>query len=390
VTAALCSGRWTLTGGWTGEESLERRFARRFAAFLGVEHCVATDHGASSLLVALEALGVGAGDEVIVPVLTWVATATAVLNVNAVPVFVDVEPGTGCIAAEAVKAAISPRTAAIMVVHLHCRMADMDVIAEVAAAAGVPVVEDCAQAHGARWGGASAGSLGAVGAFSMQQNKVLTAGEGGAVVTGDAAVHDRIQQLKADGRRYRGDEPALGEPALTDSGDVMGNNFALSELQAGLLLDQLDRLEPQLERRAAAARRLDERLGAVPGLSPLDWSPRLTRPSVFEYAVRRQPGAFAGRPTGEVCAAVAAELGVRVHQTDVPLHRNPLYCPETKARYRWVSDRARPAPGTRFPAAEALAEELILVPHRVLLADDSDLDDVVEAFAKVSRHAGEL
>lgn len=390
MIGALRSGRWTLTGGWTGEESFERRFARRFAAFVGVEHCVATDHGSSSLLVALEAVGVGAGDEVVVPVLTWVATATAVLNVNAIPVFVDVDPGTGCMATEALEDAISPRTRAVVPVHLHCRMADMDAIGRVAKVAGLAVVEDCAQAHGARWGGASAGSLGAVGAFSMQQNKVLTAGEGGAVVTDDAGLHDRLQQLKADSRRYRDDEPQMGAPALTDAGGVMGNNFALSELQAALLLDQLDRLEPQLERRAAAARRLDERLGAIPGLSPLDWSPRLTRPSVFEYAVRREDTAFAGRPTSAVAAAVGAELGIRAHQTDVPLHRNALYCPETKARYRWVHDRARPAAGTRFPAAEALHDQVVLLPHRVLLGADADLDDVVYAFAKVARHAAEL
>ncbi len=390
VTAAIESGRWTVSGGWTGSVTLERRFARRFADFVGVPHCVSTDHGSSSLALALEALGVGAGDEVIVPVLTWVATATAVLNVNAVPVFVDVDPETGCLAPGALAAAITERTRAIIVVHLHCRMADMDAIAPIAGAHGVPVVEDCAQAHGALWSGSMAGSLGAVGAFSMQQGKVLTAGEGGAVVTGDPSLYDRLQQLRADGRRYAEREPAPGHPYLVEAGDVMGANHCLSELQAALLLDQLDRLEPQLEARARNADVLDAELGRIDGLRPLARAAQLERPSVFRYAVRRTPESFAGAPTDRICAALEAELGVRVSRADRPLHQNALYCPQTKERYRWLGDRVRVPAGARYPAAEALYAGLILLPHHVLLAADEALGLVVDALAKLSAHADEL
>lgn len=390
VSAALASGRWSMSGGWTGTEPYERTFARRFAAFVGATHAVSTDHGSSSLMVALEALDVGSGDEVVVPVLTWVATATAVLNVNAVPVFVDVDADTGCVSSGAVAAAITERTRAIVVVHLHNRMADMDAIGTVASAHGLPIVEDCAQAHGARWNGAIAGSLGTLGAFSFQQGKVLTCGEGGAVVTDDDALYERLQQLRADGRLYAPDESLPGHPALVESGEVMGNNCCLSELPAALLLDQLDRLEEQLEHRAAAAEYLDSALAGLPGLRPLHRPPQLDRPSVFEYAVRRDPDAYAGRPTGSVCAALAAELGVRVHRTDRPLHENVLYGPETKARYRELAGRARPAPGARFPYADTLYEELILLPHRVLLADRAALEHVVDAFAKVADHAEQL
>lgn len=390
VTSALRSGRWTVSGGWTGVDTIERRFARRFADFVGVPFAVTTDHGSSSLRIALEALGVGEGDEVVVPVLTWVATATAVLNVNAVPVFADVDEETGCLTAEAVAAAISDRTRAVIVVHLNCRMADMDAILAIARARGVAVVEDCAQAHGARWQGTHAGALGDLGAFSMQQGKVLTSGEGGAVVTRDSSLFDRLQQLRADGRRYRDDTPAPGDPYLVETGELMGNNFCLSELQAALLLDQLERLEPQLERRAAAAAFLDAELARVPGLRPLAHSPSLERPSVFRYAVRRDPEAFDGKTTSSICAALRAELGVRVHQTDRPLHQNILYCPETKPQYRKLSDRARPAADVRFPAAERLYDQLILIPHNVLLAERHDVARVVEAFAKVSARAHEL
>lgn len=390
VTAALESGRWTVSGGWTGRDTFERAFARRFAEFVGVPYAVSTDHGSTSLLLALEALGIGAGDEVIVPVLTWVATATAVLNVNAAPVFVDADRETGCLSPPALAAAVSDRTKAVIAVHLNCRMADMDAIREIAQARGLAIVEDCAQAHGARWRGALAGSLGDIGAFSMQQGKVLTAGEGGAVVTKERPLYDRLQQLRADGRRYSDVEPALGEPCLVETAEVMGNNCCLSELQAALLLDQLDRLEPQLEARAANAAYLDAELARIPGLHPLFWSPHLDRPSVFRYTVRRAPEVFAGKPTAAVCSALRAELGVRVHQTDRPLHQNRLYCPETKPRYRWVLERAPRPVDACFPAAESLYAELILLPHNVLLADREDLDHVIEAFAKVAAHADEL
>lgn len=390
VTEALRSGRWTVSGAWTGTEPYERRFARRFADFLGVDYCVSTDHGSSSLSIALEAVGVGAGDEVILPVLTWVGTATAVLNVNAVPVFVDVDPETGCVSPTAIADAVTDRTRAVIVVHLHSRMADMDAIGTLAATWGIDVVEDCAQAHGARWGGRAAGSLGRVGAFSMQQGKVLTCGEGGAVTTSDVRLYDRLQQLRADSRRYPAEDPPVGYPYLADAGEVMGSNHCLPELSAALLLDQLDRLPEQLARRAEAAARLDTELARLPGLRPLARPAQLELPSVFAYGVLRDPAMFAGAPTDVVCAAVAAELGVRVHRADRPLHQSPLYCPETKPRYRVQQGRLRPPPGTCFPHAERHYDNLLLLPHRILLAGPAALEAVVAAFAKVAARADEL
>lgn len=381
VTAALGSGRWTVSGGWTGVEPYEQVFARRFAEFCGAGYGVATDHGSSALLVALLAVGVGAGDEVIVPALTWVATASAVLAAGAVPVFADVEPGTGCIDPVAVEAAVTARTRAILPVHLHCRMADVDELGGIATRHGVALIEDAAQAHGAVWGGRRAGTFGAVGAFSMQQGKVLTAGEGGAAVTDDPDLYDRLQQLRADSRRYRSIPPALGHPYLEEVGEVMGANFCLSELPAALLLDQLERLEQQLETRAAAADRLDRRLAALPGLAPMERSARLERPSVFAYAVRRDPGAFGGVPTAQVCAAVEAELGIRVSQPDRSVPQSALYHPETVPRFAAVAERA--GRGGRFPVAEHLADTVLLLPHRALLAGEEALDAVVAAFEKV-------
>lgn len=390
VAEALRSGRWSLTGGWNGRETYERRFARSFSEFVGVPWCVTVDHGSTALVLALEALGIGAGDEVVVPALTWVATATAVLEVNALPIIVDVDAATGCMDPDALEAAIGERTAAVIPVHLHCRMADMDRILAICDAAAVPVVEDCAQSHGARWRGRVAGSLGALAAFSMQQNKVLTCGEGGAVTTTDERLYDRLVQLRTDSRRYRPDVPTVGSPALCDAGEVMGTNRVLGELAAALLLDQLARLENQLARRAAAAERLDRELASIEGIKPLARPEALERPSVFEYAVRRSPAAFGGVSAGVLCSALQAELGIRVMQTDSPLHRNPLYCPLTKEKYRALHGRLMAALPGSFPAAESLYENLVLLPHWALLAGDDGVDCIVEAFAKVAAHADEL
>lgn len=390
VAAAVRSGRWTLTAPHTGSEPYERRFASRFAEHVGVPYCVSTDHGSSALALALQALGIGPGDEVVVPVLTWVATATAVLTVGAVPVFADVDRSTGCLAPDSVMEVLTERTRALLPVHLNCRMADVDALGAIARARHLVLIEDCAQSHGARWSGAMAGSFGAAGAFSMQQGKVLTCGEGGAVTTGDAEVYDRLQQLRADSRRYADPEPAPGQPYLAEAADVMGANHCLGELQAALLLDQLGRLDGQLERRAEAAAVLDERLGQLEAVDPLSRDDRLQRPSVFAYAVRRRREAFAGRPTEVVCEALGRELGVRVRQTDRPLHANPLYRPWTNPRFRAVVDAPDDRPPGSFASAEALYDELILLPHQLLLSPLERMDEIVEAFAKVAAHPEEL
>lgn len=219
---------------------------------------------------------------------------------------------------------------------------------------------------------------------------MLTCGEGGAVVTKDAALYDRLQQLRADARRYPAAEPDIGYPYLVEAGEVMGTNHCLAELPAALLLDQLERLPQQLLQRARAAELLDTELAGVAGVRPTAWPARLELPSIFAYTVRRDPDAFAGAPTERVCAALAAELGLRVYRSDRPLHDNILYCPQTKERYRWLHDRLRAAAQQRFPAAEALYENLILLPHRALLSEPAGLEAIVAAFHKVATHADEL
>jgi dTDP-4-amino-4,6-dideoxygalactose transaminase len=235
-----------------------------------------------------------------------------------------------------------------------------------------------------------AGSIGRLGAFSMQQSKTLTAGEGGAVTTDDGVLYGRLQQLRADSRRYP-TEPTLGEPYLDWAGEVMGSNRCLSELQAAVLLGGLRRLDEQTEVRAHNARILDELLAGL-GLEPIRHSPRLTRQAVYEYAVRCPPELLRGADPDRFCGAVSRELGFSVYRPDPPLHRNALYCPLTRRRFAFSEEHKKrlAVDELSFPVAERLHRELLLFHHAFLLGPVEDMQDIAAAFDKVLRHVGEL
>src|SRR5256885_86274 len=199
LDAVLRSGRWAITSPLRASELFERRFAQQFAEYVGAAHCVPVDHGSSALVVALESLGLDFGDRVLIPALTWVASATAALRAGLVPVLVDVDPVYGCLAPANLDLTVGAK--AMIVVHWSCAMADIPALA--AAARGLAVIEDCAQSHGARWAGRGAGTLGDLGCFSLQSGKVLSAGEGGAVVTDSAERALVLQELRPHSPSHR-------------------------------------------------------------------------------------------------------------------------------------------------------------------------------------------
>lgn len=389
---ALESSRWTVSWPSRGRRSLERDFAERFAAYHDVPYCVAVDHGSSALTVALEALDVGPGDEVVVPAVTWVATASAVLRVGALPVLADVDPGTGCLTPQTVSAVLSPRTRAVIVVHLACTVADLDGLAQLADANGLALVEDCAQAHGARWRGRLVGTVGQIGAFSFQQGKVLAGGEGGAVITSDARLYRRAQQLRADARMYSAEPVAAGEMEIVEVGEVIGANHCLSDLHSAVLIDQLPRLDAQHEYRETMARRLERGLAEVGDFSGIPVPTECDRRSIYEFGIRFGPGAFAGAPVAQVARALSAELGRAVYPPDLPLYRNPLFRPETKSRFAatWTETGRRRAVDRPYPGAEAYYATTLLFHHSALLGTGDDVDDIVAAVAKVQRLAGQF
>jgi dTDP-4-amino-4,6-dideoxygalactose transaminase len=390
LLAALRSRRWAISWPSDGKRSRERRFAEAFARYNDVPYCVSVDHGSSALVVALEALDIGPGDEVIVPVMTWVAPVTAVLRVGATPVLVDVDPETGCITPETIRTGLSAQTKAVITVHLACTVADLDGITALTGEAGVALIEDCAQAHGAQWRGRSVGTFGAVGCFSFQAGKVLAAGEGGAVITSDERLYLRAQQLRADSRRYPDHEVVPGETELVEVGEVMGSNYCLSELAAAVLLDQLPRLDGQHEHRERVAKELERGLSALGDFGPTPVPEQADRRSIYEYGLRFRPGTFGSAPVERVAEAISAELGMPWWPPDLPLHRSVMLRPETKRRFAkvWAGAGRDRALGRGYPGSERYRETTLMFHHMALLGDPTDAEDMVRALAKVrSQHA---
>ncbi|HEY3735096.1 MAG TPA: DegT/DnrJ/EryC1/StrS family aminotransferase [Streptosporangiaceae bacterium] len=392
LLAALHSRRWAISWPSDGTWARERRFAAEFARYNDVPYCVSVDHGSSALVVALEALDVGPGDEVIVPAMTWVAPASVVLRVGALPVLVDVDAQTGCITPEAVRGALSARTKAVIAVHLAASVADLDGIGQVTREAGIPLIEDCAQAHGAQWRGRAVGTLGAVGTFSFQNGKVLTGGEGGAVITSDERLYRRAQQLRADSRRYPDHEVPAGQMDLVEDGEVMGGNYCIPELSAALLLDQLPRLDAQHQHREKVARELERGLAALGGFGPIPLPEPATRRSIYEYGIQFRPGTFGSAPAGRVGEAVSAELGVNWWPPDPALYDSKLMQPHTKRRFAaaWTAEGRRRSFERDFSGCEQYAATTLLCHHSTLLGDTADADDIVRALEKVRDASDEL
>jgi len=228
------------------------RFERDFASYVRVPHALSVMNGTVALHLALHGMGIKQGDEVIVPDLTFVAPAHAVLQVGALPVLVDVEPDTWCLDPKAVEKAITPKTRAIIAVHLYGHPADMTALRAIAEGRKLLLIEDCAEAHGAEVSGARVGSLGEVGCFSFYGNKILTTGEGGAITTSNGQLADRLRFLKDHGmskeRRYYHSELAF--------------NYRMTNLQAALGVAQLERAEGLVEARRRAFSWYQSRLGA--------------------------------------------------------------------------------------------------------------------------------
>lgn len=380
----LHCGRWTISGMYPGTELFERRFARAFAEFNGARYCVPTTSGTAALTIALEALNVGSGDEVLVPGVTWVACASAVANLGAVPVLTDVEPQTLCMSVDAAKSAINERTRAILLVHLYCSIADLDGFLALSRDSGIPLLEDCAQAHGAVFRGKRVGTFGRLGTFSFQDSKVMTSGEGGAVITDDENLYLQLQQFRADGRAYRQASPTPGHPELEEIGDVQGRNLCLSEFQAAILLDRLGHLEEENRTREANAEYLRGLLSNIGGITSLLRRDGVHATTYYQFCVRLDLSTFGNANIEEIRQALMGELRVFCEPVDEPLNDNRLYNPLASPQKFSPSLREALKP-SRFhlPVATTASRECLTLPHKVLLGDRADVEDVAEAFAKI-------
>lgn len=376
LTQALESGVWSEPAGGPFITAFEQGFAQLSGSHRGV----AVTNGSIALMLCLRALGIGAGDEVIVPAYTFLATATAVLEANALPIFADVDPGTYCIDPASVEALITPRTKAIIPVHLGGHPADMDRLQAIADRHGIALIEDAAHAHGAMWGNRPAGSMGVFGCFSMQASKNLTGGEGGIVTTQSDELAETIRSLRNCGRVQGG---AWYEHHL------MGGNYRLSEFHAAVLLAQLERYPAQLARRDANGRYLDAGLAEIDGIIPQALDHRTTVHARHLYSFRVDAEAFAGLTRDEFVSLLQAEGIPCSSGYAIPLDRQPVFMQQAFDVRATGWDAAYGL--TRYgqlelPVTQLICDEVVWIPQNVLLADETDMEDVVTAVEKI-RHA---
>ncbi len=376
VLQALRSGAW---GRLQGSEVAE--FEQRFAAMHGCRHGVAVVNGTVSLRIALMAAGLQADDEVIVPAYTFLSTASAVVEANMVPVFVDVDLHTFNIDPAAVEAAITPRTRAIVPVHFAGQPADMGAIGAIAARHALFVLEDAAHAHGARDGDRPAGSLGAAASFSFQSSKNLTCGEGGIITTNDDAVAAMCRSIHNCGRIPDG---------IWYEHHVISANYRLGELQGALLNSQLDRLDAQTRTRDENGRHLANRLAALPGIHPQARPATCTRHSQHLFTLRVEPGVFGVSRDALLSALVAEGIpcsgGYGYPLPAQPLFRNRAfgpYLPRTRQRLDFEA--------TRQPNSELICREQgVWLDQAMLLGTRADINDIADAFEKVHAHRDAL
>ncbi|MFY9569763.1 MAG: DegT/DnrJ/EryC1/StrS family aminotransferase, partial [Blastocatellia bacterium] len=361
ILSVLESRNW---GGYPFPNHLSELFSQGFAAQQDARHALCAANGTVTLEIALKATGIQPGDEVIVPAYTFEATVAPVLRLGAIPVFVDVLPDTYCIDAEAAAEAVTSRTRAIVPVHLAMSMADMDAITGLAARHGLKIIEDCAHAHGAKWQRKGAGSIGDAGSFSMQTSKLMTAGEGGVVTTGDDEVFELCQSYVNCGRASQTDRFRHR---------ILGFNYRMTEFQAAILLAQLERLPEQTELRAVRAARLSQGLSHIPGLSLLKKDERLTTQAIYQYVFKYDAEAFAGAPRDRFVAALEAEGIPSDGLFYEPVYRSALFNVDPRDFPVLESRGAEDLPWakTRCPVAERAAYiESVWLPHQLLLGSE--------------------
>jgi dTDP-4-amino-4,6-dideoxygalactose transaminase len=356
----------SLRSGWIGTGPKVQRFERMLAEYVGVAECRCLSSCTAALILSLRVLGIGPGDEVLVPAMTFIASANAVEHAGATPVLVDCEPGTGLIDLAQAEAAITPRTRAIMPVHLAGRPVDMDRLGRLRSEHGLHILEDAAHALGARWRGRMIGAFGNLAAFSFYVTKNVTTIEGGAIVTDDPAVAARVERLALHGL-------SLGAwQRFSDAGfkhyEVVepGFKYNMTDVQASLGLHQLPLLDAWIQRRAELWDRYDALLADLPVTTPPPADPDTTHARHL-YQVTIDPAAPLTRD--ELLDGLTAKrIGTGVHYRGVHLH--PYY-----------RDKYGLEP-SHFPVATAISKLTVSLPLSPKVTED-DQDDVVAALREL-------
>ena len=379
--------RWCRLGA-TAADAFEKEFAKR----TGSKECLLTANGTSALWTALNGLGIGPSDEVLVTPYTFVATVNVIILQYALPVFVDVDPESFLMDPEKIEAAITERTRCILPVHLGGSVADLDRILAIGKKHGIPVIEDACQAHMAEWRGKKAGTLGDAGCFSFQVSKNLPSGEGGAVLTQDSELMDRCYSFHTNGMQRKDRRTGPGY-------HMNGANLRMTEFQGALLMSQLARFEEHCQVRESNAAHLTARLNEIDGIEPAKMYDGCTRNAYHLFMARYRPEKFAGlsrdrffealREEGIPCSGGYGGVDGTSPLNLEPFIENALNTRGYRAIYseKQVKDYLE---SNKCPVNDQLCREAIWFWQSMFLGEREDMDQIADAMLKIQAHASEL
>ncbi len=363
-----------------------KTFEKKYAELMGAKECLGTMNGTNALLASLNALGVGPGDEVLVPPYTFVATINVVLMQHALPIYVDTDRESFQIDAQKIEEKITDKTKCIIPVHLGGNVADLDTVFAVAKKHDIPVIEDACQAHLAEWKGKRVGTFGKTGCFSFQVTKNLSGGEGGAILCSDEGVMDRCFSFHSNGRE-RTNKYGFGYVHN-------GTNGRMTEFQGALLLEQMTRLEEQAKTREQNAEYLTQQFNDIPGIHPEKMYGGTTRNAYHLYMFRYDASKFAGMPRSKFMKALREE-GVPCGSGYSPLNKQTfmketLYSPGFIHVYG--KDRIdRYFKENECPENDKLCnEEAVWFFQSMLLAEREAMDQIADAVRKIQAHASQI
>jgi perosamine synthetase len=377
------------SGVWSRAEVVTE-FEKKWAELMGSKRCLAMVNGTNALITSLVQLGIGGGDEVLIPPYTFIATAIAVFQAGAIPVFVDIDPATYQMDPDKIEAKITPRTRAIMPVHILGLPADMEKIMAIAKKRNLVVIEDACQAWMAEINHKKMGTFGHAGCFSFQNSKNIAIGEGGAIISDDDDFMDRCYSYHNYGNPYGA---MIGE---VGSGTVMaGTKLRMTEYQAAIGLAQMKRLEEQTALRNENAAYLSSEIGKIPGIVPYKLYKNVTRAAFHLYPFRYKKELFKDLPRASFLRALSAE-GIPAGSGYTPLNKMPyianafktknfqkMYPPELLDYKKYMEKN-------QCPENDQLCEEAVWFMHNLLLAGKSDMDDIAAAIWKIHKNADRI
>lgn len=368
INEVIEEGLW-----WRMSGSKVNTFERKFARMQDAKYCLGVTNGTHALELALATLDIQEGDEVIVPAFTFISTLTAVIYCNAVPVVIDVDPETFCMMPSAFEKAITPKTKAVIPVHMAGQCCDMDAICDIARRHNIRVIEDASHAHGAEWNGRRAGSFGDLATFSFQNGKLVTCGEGGAVLTNNKELYDKAYLIHGVGR------PVADK---TYAHVVLGSNYRMNEFQAAILIAQLERLEAFNEKREISAAILDKLLCNIDGITPQGRDPRANLDAHYMYMFYYDAKAFSGLSRQDFVEYLNKE-GIPAFIAYPVVSDTQFY---KQRNFRGYAFQNIEPQEHDLSNAHKIADNVVWLPHYTLLGDQVDLQEIAEAIYKIQSY----